>query len=117
MPSAPPRACRCGAIVPKGQRCRRCEAERDRQRGTSTERGYDASWRQIRGRFLRSHPMCAWPGCGSYAKEVDHIEPIALRPDLRLSWHNLRSLCKAHHSQRTAQDQHQARRAAEGRKP
>ena len=110
MPNAAPRACRCGSLVPPGQRCLKCEADRDRLRGTSAERGYDKSWQQLRDRFLRSHPMCQAEGCGTHAQEVDHITPIRERPDLRLSWHNLRGLCKHHHSQRTMRDINAAKR-------
>jgi 5-methylcytosine-specific restriction endonuclease McrA len=37
--------------------------------------------------------------------QVDHIEPIEARPDLRLVDSNLRTLCNACHSARTAKDQ------------
>ena len=35
MPSAPPRACRCGALVPAGKPCPRCTKAADRARGTA----------------------------------------------------------------------------------
>ena len=93
-------------------RCPRCEAERkaefDRSRATAAERGYDAAWRKVRKQFLEKHPCCEV--CGQPATEVDHIRTVKERPDLRLSWSNLRPLCKAHHSARTARDQGFARR-------
>ena len=88
------------------------EAERvreyDRQRGSSSARGYDATWRKLRRWFLRKNPVCveclrkdkrAVP-----ADEVDHITPIR-RGGARLDPANLQSLCKRHHAQKTAREQ------------
>lgn len=122
MPFAPPRACRCGVIVPAGKRCPRChppEVERERKakhdatRASAAERGYDAAWRRVRRDFLAAHPMCCAAGCNAPATDVDHILSIQERPDLRLSWSNLRPFCHSHHSQRTARDQGFARPKAE----
>jgi 5-methylcytosine-specific restriction endonuclease McrA len=77
----------------------------ERQRGTSTARGYDAAWRKLRSQFLQQHPACSHPGCTLPATDVDHIVSIRDRPDLRLDWSNLRPYCHAHHSARTARDQ------------
>jgi 5-methylcytosine-specific restriction endonuclease McrA len=99
--------------VPAGQPCPCQAAERadwDRRRGTASQRGYDAGWRKLRARFLAANPQCEHPGCRSAANEVDHIQSVRLRPDLRLEWSNLRALCKPHHSQRTAREQGFARR-------
>jgi 5-methylcytosine-specific restriction protein A len=49
--------------------------------------------------------VCSHPGCTAAATEADHIVAVALRPDLRLRWSNLRPFCKPHHSARTARDQ------------
>lgn len=71
-----------------------------------TKRGvakdYDAKWRALRLKFLAANPRCVH--CRNQATEVDHIHPIAERPDLRLVWANLRALCKSCHSRRTAAD-------------
>lgn len=74
-------------------------------RASSARRGYDQVWRGLRSRFLRQHPACATPGCSRASAEVDHIQPVRAHPELRLAWANLRPLCKACHSRRTAQDQ------------
>lgn len=121
MPYAPPRACRCGAVVAAGQPCPRCAVPRARERksqhdatrASAAERGYDAAWRRVRKDYLKAHPMCSAAGCAAPATDVDHIESIADRPDLRLSWSNLRSFCHSHHSQRTAREQGFARPKAE----
>lgn len=108
MPSLAPRLCGCGRIVPGGQTCE-CRAVKrkadDQRRGTSAQRGYDAAWKRCRRLFLEAYPLCSTPGCGKGATDVDHRLTIAERPDLRLSWSNLRPFCHACHSRRTAKDQ------------
>ena len=102
----------CRKAVPSGQICecrqaseRKRKAALDAARPKSGERGYDADWRAVRRQFLAAHPDCQHEGCTATASEVDHIHSIKDRPDLRLSWSNLRGFCKTHHSQRTARDQ------------
>jgi 5-methylcytosine-specific restriction enzyme A len=79
----------------------------DAQRPTSAERGYDAAWRRCRKLFLAKHPACV--SCAMPATDVDHVISIRDRPDLRLSWSNLRPYCHRHHSRRTATEQGFAR--------
>lgn len=113
MPSLAPRLCGCGRIAPGGQACI-CQAAKrkahDQQRGTSAQRGYTADWKRCRRLFLEAHPLCSTPGCGQRATDADHIKTIAERPDLRLSWSNLRPFCHACHSRHTATTQGFARR-------
>ena len=78
----------------------------DRDRGTRSERGYDALWQRFRRFVLSRHPLCA--DCRERsliiaATEVHHIEKVRDRPDLRLDPTNVRALCKPCHSARTAQ--------------
>lgn len=91
----------------------RARVERDRQRlmlrPSAVERGYDEQWRIVRAGHLAWHPLCSVEGCGEPATDVDHVQSIADHPELRLEPGNLRSLCKQHHSQRTARDQGFAR--------
>jgi 5-methylcytosine-specific restriction enzyme A len=115
VPNAAPYVHSCGAVVPAGGRCPTCTKAQDQARGSSSERGYDHGWRQLRARFLAKHPMCQIAGCGTHAVEVDHIITIRSRPELRLSWSNLRALCKHHHSQRTMTDQNLLRASERGR--
>ncbi len=111
MPTRPPRiAPCCGLKIAAGELCpcqrrRQQEARKavDAKRPSAFERGYDGAWRKVRAQFLTAHPRCV--ECGATASEVDHIQSIAERPDLRLKWSNLRSFCKPHHSRRTALDQ------------
>ncbi len=77
----------------------------DDRRESSSKRGYDAAWRKCRKLFAEKHPVCCTPDCGAPTEEVDHIESVADRPDLKLKWSNLRPLCKPCHSRRTATEQ------------
>lgn len=77
-------------------------------RPTATQRGYDAAWRRLRLAVLRKEPlcrMCRAMGRVTPAEDVDHIETVVDRPDLRLAVNNLRPLCKSCHSRRTRADQ------------
>jgi 5-methylcytosine-specific restriction protein A len=74
-------------------------------RPPSSRRGYDRVWSGLRRKYLAAHPICAAPGCTRPSVQVDHVQPIRLRPELRLRWDNLRAYCASCHSRRTAQDQ------------
>ena len=80
----------------------------DRHRGTPAQRGYDHRWRKVRHWYLRREPLCE--DCldegivNAEHLEVDHIIPIAVRPDLRLNVDNLRTLCRQHHKRKTDAD-------------
>ncbi|WP_371135892.1 HNH endonuclease [Reyranella sp.] len=79
----------------------------DQHRPSPARRGYDAAWRRCSKAYLLVHPICT--RCPDPATEVDHKVSPRERPDLRLSWSNLRGLCKSCHSRRTALDQGFAR--------
>lgn len=105
MPYAPPRACKCGALVPAGQKCPRCIKAYDAARGTARQRGYDAAWERVRAEFVKAHPVCCVPGCGCPTEDVDHIVSVKEAPHRRLDPANLRPFCHSHHSKRTRRDQ------------
>ncbi|OYY35565.1 MAG: endonuclease [Rhodospirillales bacterium 24-66-33] len=109
MPTMPPRHRPPGMPTREQAEARR-KAEIDKRRPSPAERGYDAAWRRCRKKFIEAHPVCCVPGCGKPTSDVDHIKSVRERPDLRLSWSNLRPYCHAHHSQRTATEQGFARR-------
>ena len=113
MPSLPARQCSgCRGIVPGGQDCPTCTAKRtqhrrqqDKQRGSSTARGYGARWQKARKAYLAAHPlcaMCAARGQTTAATELDHIIPH--KGDMALFWDrkNWQGLCKQDHSRKTA---------------
>lgn len=108
MPKRAPSLCGCGKPIPAGQRCPCAatrKAEADKRRPSSADRGYDAAWRRVRSDFIKAHPVCCVDGCGKPATDVDHIESVRDRPDLRLRWSNLRPFCHPCHSRRTVRDQ------------
>jgi 5-methylcytosine-specific restriction enzyme A len=82
----------------------------DRTRPGARARGYDADWLPVRARVLQHSPLCCEPGCLEAATEVDHVQSVRDRPDLRLAEFNLRTFCKRHHSARTARDHGFARK-------
>jgi 5-methylcytosine-specific restriction protein A len=118
MPTAPPRACLVagcpGYAVVRG-RCREhargMYQQREQQRGTATQRGYDATWRRVRAQVLARDRwqcvLCASRGHITIAEECDHILPLVdggtHAPD------NLRALCRACHQERHAQDRRGSR--------
>jgi 5-methylcytosine-specific restriction protein A len=71
----------------------------DRDRGSSTERGYDRKWRKVRKAFLSRNPLCKICLEGGITKEarvVHHIIPIDQGGD-RLRFNNLMALCRDCH--------------------
>ncbi|HYD16742.1 MAG TPA: HNH endonuclease signature motif containing protein [Candidatus Nanoarchaeia archaeon] len=82
--------------------CRRlecqCRRQRDRARGTSTERGYDANWQRFRNWFLQRHPVCECKAkCGRPATEVHHVVRLSDGGD-RLHESNCQALTHSCHS-------------------
>jgi 5-methylcytosine-specific restriction protein A len=104
MPTMPPRHRPLGQPTREQAEARR-KAFLDRNRPSPAERGYDADWRRCRKLFIAKNMTCCVPDCGKATEEVDHIESVRARPDLRLKWSNLRPYCKPHHSERTAREQ------------
>lgn len=103
-PAAPPpvrqimRPCsRCPAL---NCQIHRSTEERVR-RGTTTERGYDGDWETVRAAKLATDPICEIRSVcqGMVASQVHHVETIKARPNLRLEWSNLRSICGPCHRQ------------------
>jgi 5-methylcytosine-specific restriction endonuclease McrA len=65
---------------------------------------YDTTWKRLSRLFRDQHPLCALcleKGIVQAAEAVDHIIPIAVRPDLRLDTTNLRALCFVCHNRCT----------------
>jgi 5-methylcytosine-specific restriction protein A len=74
-------------------------------RGSRQSRGYDSKWSKTRLLVLaRDKYLCQYcikEGRVAPATDVDHIVSIRSGGE-RLSLSNLQSLCKMHHSQKTA---------------
>jgi len=77
----------------------------DRTRPTSTQRGYDWSWRKASQAYRKANPVCVYcrdKGLVSPAQEVDHIKPHKGIQELFWDESNWQSLCKPCHSRKTA---------------
>ena len=99
MPTSSARLCpRCRAIV-KGQ-CPRCSVGWNDRKPKSWAKGGDSRWRKLRTVYLRTHPLCQWPGCTALADTVDHKDGTDYETQ-RYEWKQLRSLCTPHHRERT----------------
>ena len=118
-PTAPGRPCThlgCPALVVGGGRCpahkRQQYRDQDRERGTSTQRGYGSRWQKARAVYLRRHPLCV--ECLAHdrvvaATLVDHIIPH--RGNRRLFWDegNWQSLCDDCHNVKRGREGQEAR--------
>ncbi|HTE37526.1 MAG TPA: HNH endonuclease signature motif containing protein [Reyranella sp.] len=109
MPMRPPQH-RPAWHKPIDESERQRKREYDRNRPSSTDRGYDVAWRKLRAVFIKQHPVCQRVGCNAASIDADHILSVRDHPELRLEWSNLRALCRSHHSERTAREQGFARR-------
>jgi len=108
MASLPKRSCAqpgCPNLVESG-RCPTHQRKWNRDRGSSTARGYGSDWQRLRAIKLNTDPFCQiMTHCnGAMPTEVDHIIPIEQRPDLRLVWSNLQSTCDPCHNAKTRRD-------------
>jgi 5-methylcytosine-specific restriction enzyme A len=78
MTALPRRCLDCGQLTRNGSRCQQCSRRRDQQRnrGTTTQRGYGSTWQAISRSVLdRDGYRCRY--CGQPATTVDHIIPKA----------------------------------------
>lgn len=65
------------------------------------------AWRRLSAAFRLEHPLCALclvEGRERAAVDVDHKEPLAIRPDLAYEWGNLQALCRACHNRKTDEE-------------
>nr|WP_187354041.1 HNH endonuclease [Brevibacillus laterosporus] len=113
MPSKPLKTClhsRCPTLTREAY-CpihqKKQVQQYDRERGSSTQRGYDAKWRKARIGFLKKHPLCKHcydKGLLNGATRVDHL--IAHKGDKTLFWdrNNWQPLCEQCHNRKTARE-------------
>lgn len=67
---------------------------------TRTQRGYDNNWLKFSRMCLAEEPYCRYcarEGRVTLAVVSDHIIPVRIAPDLRLTRSNVQSLCKHCH--------------------
>lgn len=80
----------------------------DRNRKSSSERGYNYKWQKYRKNYLMENPLCVKcleEGKTTPATQVDHIEPVDGPHDQKF-WdpENHQPLCASHHSWKTAKE-------------
>jgi 5-methylcytosine-specific restriction enzyme A len=81
----------------------------DKNRGSSTERGYGYRWRKESKQFLFEHPLCECDECKRMhrllpSEVVDHIIPHRGDPILFWDKNNWRAMSKRCHDQKTARE-------------
>ena len=80
----------------------------DRNRGSTTERGYDSDWERVAEHRRQLDcglcQACINVGLVIASPIVDHIIPLHVRPDWRLEINNTQVLCHPHHTRKTSED-------------
>jgi 5-methylcytosine-specific restriction protein A len=112
MPYKPRKPCffpGCSELVPADERfCalhkKQDQKQYDKQRGSSSQRGYGARWRRYRIRYLMEHPLCInFEECHNVTTVVDHIVPVNKGGTF---WNpaNHQPMCKNCHDRKTAKE-------------
>jgi 5-methylcytosine-specific restriction protein A len=100
----------CPKILTDGStKCAAHAARPKDTRPSASARGYDSKWRRNSARFLKAHPVCAWPGCSKPSEHADHWpmsrrELVAAGVEHPDAWQHLRPLCASHHNSRSARE-------------
>ena len=107
MPSPAPRTCSepgCPHLTPT-TRCPAHTTEQNKAwKNDAKQKVYrSARWKGMRRAQLRYRPWCQTAECNNLATDVDHILDFTDESD-PLCWDaaNLQSLCRKHHSEKTA---------------
>ena len=112
MPYKPKRPCAypgCGRLAVREQYCAEHQKVMDKQynqyeRDPKSNKRYGRSWKRIRDRFIKAHPLCEEcqkQGKLTPAEEVHHILPLSKGGCNEMS--NLMALCKSCHSRITVE--------------
>ena len=112
MPFKPKKPCEslgCPELIQIGERyCSKHKKQEqrqyDKQRGSSTQRGYGARWRQYRLHYLMAHPLCInFDECRNVSTVVDHIVPMK-RGGSFWDPRNHQAMCKSCHDRKTVKE-------------
>lgn len=84
--------------------CDDCKPKRADNRGTHTERGYDARWERLSKRALRLQRFCSVVGCTSTDLTADHSPEAWERREAGLSirLRDVDVLCRSHNARKGA---------------
>jgi len=110
MPSAPHKSCSafpCPNPATYRGRCAAHARKAGSQRWSENDGAYNGPWRKLSVLAKAEEPLCRWCralGLVESTMQVDHIIPIAERPDLRLFRANLMGLCLNHHGLKTSDE-------------
>lgn len=80
----------------------------ERQRRFECSNAYDYRWSNFSKIYRKTNPFCV--ECLKYGiynqsnTQVDHIIPLEQRPDLKYDYDNMQTLCRSHHSVKTAKE-------------
>jgi 5-methylcytosine-specific restriction enzyme A len=123
MPQRPKKECAepsCPKTIDHGQKY--CDQhkfrlkEHEQRRGTSSERGYNSTWKKARDTYLKKHPfceVCKKEGRLTWGTAVDHIVPVINGQQDPNLWNinNWESICQSCHSRKTAKENNWERRS------
>lgn len=97
-----------------GRQARDARYDAQRHGTIATQVRNSGRWQALRALVLARQPLCVdpflvHPGRVVPATQVDHITPIAERPDLAFVLENLQPLCVPCHAQKTAMERRHTR--------
>jgi 5-methylcytosine-specific restriction protein A len=110
LPSRPPRPCTtpgCPGSAEYRGRCAAHSTAANRERFERNNQDFynSPAWKRMTRMVAAEEPLCREclkVGLVEAGTQTDHIIPIKIRPDLKLSRDNCQRLCDSHHSQKTA---------------
>jgi 5-methylcytosine-specific restriction endonuclease McrA len=79
------------SVVERKRTVKRPELPGKRLRERGKANTYGGAWKRLRLVVLSAEPWCRM--CGRLARDVDHIVPVRVRPDLAMDRDNLQPLC------------------------
>jgi 5-methylcytosine-specific restriction endonuclease McrA len=95
-------ACGCTLPSPGRGKCRPCQREYERKRGTRRRGGYNDAWLRLVRLAIAQQPYCSVPGCTDPDLTGDHR--VALSRGGTSTLENIHVLCRRHNSAKRDRD-------------